>query len=79
MSRRHGSDGEVSPVPASVLAASGVVWSGLPIGSFLWIDARGDLTTPAVALDVGVFIAIDWFIGLLILVLFAAVGGKDGE
>lgn len=79
MNPRRGSGGEVAAVPRYLVAALGAAWSGLALGWFLWIDARGDLTTPAVALDVGVFIAIGWLVGLVILVLFAAVSGEDGE
>jgi hypothetical protein len=63
------SDGRPGAVPARVIGVFAALWSVLAGGWFVSIAASGDLRTPAVA--AGLFVAVVWLLGLLMLVLFA--------
>ncbi|MBI3747306.1 MAG: hypothetical protein HY262_00430 [Chloroflexi bacterium] len=64
-------------VPVRAIAVLAVLWSGLAGGWFVSIAARGDLRTPAVALAAGLFVAVVWLFGLLMLLLFVPHGADE--
>lgn len=64
-------NGRPGAAPVRVIGVLAALSSVLAGGWFVSTAARGDLRTPAVALAAGLFAAVVWLLGLLMLVLFA--------
>lgn len=77
MSASGGRQGGSGRVSRRAIAGLIGLWSTLAVLAFAAVCGPGSLTTPAEALDVGVFIGIAWFVGVLVLILFAALGVDD--